>query len=391
MEAMKRIWNNRRAKDTTIQVIFLVIVLAAIAFIVNNVIVGMNRLGMSLDFSFLSRTASFDISGDKLISYSATDSYARAILVGILNTLRVAFIGIILATILGTIIGIARLSKNWLARTIAKVYVEIFRNTPLLVQMIIWYSAVFLTLPLIESEVNIGQAFFFSNRGVAIPWVDDATTATWIWGAVLLIGFIVGILIYRFKLKQQMALGQNKRPYLWFISAILIAGIASFLITMQGPFQLSIPAINENGRSYVGGFILSPSFGAILIALVMYTAAFIAEIVRAGILGVNKGQREAAYSLGLKESTALRLVIFPQAYRIIIPPMTNQYLNLTKNSSLGVAVGYPEIVTIGNITLSQSGRAVQMIIVMIACYLLFSILTSIFMNLFNKFTQLKER
>ncbi len=155
METMKRIWNNRRAKDTTIQVIFLVVVFAAIAFIVNNVIVGMNRLGMSLDFSFLSRTASFDISGDKLISYSATDSYARAILVGILNTLRVAFIGIILATVLGTIIGIARLSKNWLARTIAKVYVEIFRNTPLLVQMIIWYSAVFLTLPLIESEVTL--------------------------------------------------------------------------------------------------------------------------------------------------------------------------------------------------------------------------------------------
>lgn len=390
MEAMKRMWNNRRAKNLTLQAIFLLIVIGALIFIVNNVILGMNRLGMSLDFSFLNRTASFDISGDKLISYSATDTYARAILVGILNTLRVAFIGIILATLLGTIIGIARLSKNWLARTISKVYVEIFRNTPLLVQMIIWYSAVFLTLPLIESEVNVGGSIFFSNRGVAIPWFD-ANAATLIWGSLLSIGLVGGIFLYRFKLKQQMALGQQRRPILWLIGSLLLAALAAFLFTMQGPFQLSIPALHENGRNYVGGFILSPSFGAILIALVMYTAAFIAEIVRAGILGVNKGQREAAYSLGLKESTALRLVIFPQAYRIIIPPMTNQYLNLTKNSSLGVAVGYPEIVTIGNITLSQSGRAVQMILVMIACYLLFSILTSIFMNLFNKYTQLKER
>lgn len=390
MEPMRRLWNDKRLKAVALQVIFVVIVVSALAFIVNNVIVGMNRLGMSLDFQFLTRTASFDISGDKLISYSATDSYARAILVGIINTLRIAFLGIVLATIVGTIIGIARLSKNWLARTVSKTYVEIFRNTPLLVQIIIWYSAVFLTLPLIEAEVNLGEFLFFSNRGIAMPW-GDATGATLIWAIALVVGIVAAIWLYRLKTKQQIETGTEKHPFIWLAGTIVAAMLIAFLVTFQGPFELSIPELNANGRSYIGGFVLSPSLGALLIALVMYTSAFIAEIVRSGIMGVNKGQREAAHSLGLKESTALRLVIFPQAYRIIIPPMTNQYLNLTKNSSLAVAIGYPEIVYVGNIILSQSGRAVQMIIVMIACYLFFSLVTSLLMNLFNKYTQLVER
>ncbi|WP_054706152.1 ABC transporter permease subunit [Bacillus sp. JCM 19041] len=390
MGGIRRLWNDKRLKPIALQAVFLLIVISAIAFIVNNVLVGMNRLGMSLDFSFLNRTASFDISGDRLIAYSATDSYWRAILVGILNTLRIAFLGIILATILGTLIGIARLSKNWLSRTVSKTYVEIFRNTPLLVQIIIWYSAVFLTLPLIEAESSLGNLFYFSNRGIAMPW-GVTTGATIVWVIAALVGLVIAIVLYRLRSKQQLDTGTDKHPFLWFIGVMIIALLTAFLITFQGPLQLTIPEVNPNGRGYIGGFVLSPSLGALLIALVMYTSAFIAEIVRAGIMGVNKGQREAAYSLGLKESTALRLVIFPQAYRIIIPPMTNQYLNLTKNSSLAVAIGYPEIVYVGNIILSQSGRSVQMIIVMITCYLIFSLLTSLFMNLFNKYTQLVER
>lgn len=390
MGGIRRLWNDKRLKPIALQAVFLLIVISAIAFIVNNVLVGMNRLGMSLDFSFLNRTASFDISGDRLIAYSATDSYWRAISVGILNTLRIALLGIILATILGTLIGIARLSKNWLSRTVSKTYVEIFRNTPLLVQIIIWYSAVFLTLPLIEAESSLGNLFYFSNRGIAMPW-GGATGATIVWGIAALVGLVVAIILYKLKSKQQLESGTSKHPFLWFIGVMLVALLIAALVTLQGPLQLTIPEVNPNGRGYIGGFVLSPSLGALLIALVMYTSAFIAEIVRAGIMGVNKGQREAAYSLGLKESTALRLVIFPQAYRIIIPPMTNQYLNLTKNSSLAVAIGYPEIVYVGNIILSQSGRSVQMIIVMITCYLILSLLTSLFMNLFNKYTQLVER
>ncbi|MFA9559681.1 amino acid ABC transporter permease [Evansella sp. AB-rgal1] len=383
-------WRDKRIKPILLQLLFVIIIGIAMFYFINNALTGLKRMGLSLSYSFLNSTASFDISGDKLIEYSATDKYSRAILVGFLNTLRVAILGIIFATIIGVILGIARLSNNWLARNTSKVFVEIFRNTPLLVQMIIWYSAVFLTLPLIGDNYNFANAIFLSNRGIAIPWFKPIDI-TWIWLSFIVLGIIGAVFTWKWKIKQQVETGKRKYPSIWVFGTLLLSIIFPFVVTQSGPFTLSIPEINPNGRSFVGGFVISPSFGAVLLALVMYTSAFIAEIVRSGIMGVNKGQVEAAQSLGLKSSTMLRLVIFPQAYRIMIPPMTSQYLNLTKNSSLAVAVGYPELVSVGNTILNQSGRAIQMITIMIICYLTFSLITSLLMNIFNKYTQLVER
>ncbi|SDZ43109.1 general L-amino acid transport system permease protein [Evansella caseinilytica] len=383
-------WRSRRFKPVLLQLLFVVIAGICLFYFINNALTGLKRLGLPLDFGFLQSTASFDISGDKLIDYSATDPYSRAILVGLFNTLRVAVLGIMFATILGVILGIARLSNNWLVRNTSKVFVEIFRNTPLLVQMIIWFSAVFLMLPLIENSYVFAGTVFFSNRGIAIPWFQT-TSATWIWLVCVATAILLAITVWKWRLKLQTETGKRKYPSLWAVGVTAAAMIVPLLLTSAGPFHVTMPEVNPNGRSFAGGFVISPSFASVLIALVMYTSAFIAEIVRAGIMGVSKGQLEAAQALGLKSSTTLRLVVFPQAFRIIIPPLTSQYLNLTKNSSLAVAVGYPEIVHVGNTILNQSGRAIQMITIMIICYLTVSLLTSLFMNIFNKYTQLAER
>ncbi|MBP3041515.1 ABC transporter permease subunit [Bacillaceae bacterium Marseille-Q3522] len=378
-------WRNRKIIPVIAQIVFLVIVLIASYFFVQNIINSYRNINMVFGFDFLDGIASLPIA-ESLISYVTTDTYLRAVLVGILNTLRVAFFGIILATIVGVFVGIARLSNNWLLSKIAAVYIDIFRNTPLLVQIFIWY-VVFLQMPAIGEALKIGP-FYFSNRGSAIPWLE-AHRGTVLWLILLAVGIITAIVIYKLLTKKQEETGKRKYPLLYAALTIAVICLIAGLVTQSGPFHVTVPEID--GKNFVGGLRLSQNFFSLLIALVIYTSTYIAEIVRAGIQGVSKGQLEAAKALGFKPATALRLIIFPQAVRIIIPPLTSQYLNLTKNSSLAVAIGYQEIVSIGNTIMNQSGRNVEMILVMIMVYLIFSIVTSILMNLFNKKFQLIER
>jgi general L-amino acid transport system permease protein len=379
-------WRDKRYIPIIAQGIFIIILLSVLTFFAINYINGLAQIGRAFGFEFLDSRAGFAIT-DAIIKYTPSDGYGRALFVGIMNTLKVSFFGIILATILGFVVGIARLSPNWLTNKVASTYIEIFRNTPLLVQLFIWYFAVILPLPLIKDSVNLG-IMYVSNRGAAIPWYVS-NDGTFIWVLLFIVGLISAFFLWKVRVKQQIETGKNRRPLLWAFGAIVVSILVSFIVTGQGPVEVSLPVITES--SYAGGLELSPGFLAVLVGLVMYTATYIAEIVRAGIMAVSKGQIEAAKALGLKNTTTLRLVVLPQAIRIIIPPLTSQYLNLIKNSSLAAAVAFPEIVNIGYITLNQTGRDVEVIFIMIGVYLFFSLTTSLLMNIFNKYTQLVER
>jgi general L-amino acid transport system permease protein len=379
-------WRDKRYIPIIAQALFVVFVGSLLIFFAVNYFNGMAQMGRVFGYQFLDSRAGFAIT-DTIINYAPSDTYGRALLVGIVNTLKVSFFGLILATILGFIVGIARLSPNWLTNKVSSIYIETFRNTPLLVQLFIWYFAVILPLPLIKDSVNLG-IMYLSNRGAAIPWFISHE-GTLIWVSLFIIGLISAFFLWKMRVKQQVETGKNKRPLLWAFGTLITSLLVALIITGQGPVHISIPSIGES--SYVGGVELSPGFLAVLIGLVMYTATYIAEIVRAGIMAVSKGQIEAAKALGLKNTTTLRLVTLPQAIRIIIPPLTSQYLNLIKNSSLALAVSYLDVVGVGNITLNQTGRDVEVIFIMISVYLFFSLSTSILMNIFNKYTQLVER
>lgn len=379
-------WRDKRIIPWLLQGVFALLVVICTIFLFSNALDGLKQLGISLGFDFLRTSASFSIS-ESLIEYSPSDSYGRAFLVGILNTLRVSVIGIILASFIGFFVGIGRLTDNWLVRRITSIYIEIFRNTPLLVQISIWYYAVLLPLPKIQESVHF-LAFYFSNRGVAIPWYEK-TAGSFIWMVLMVVGIALSIFLWKYMLKKQVETGKKRYPGLWAGGTLLIMSILAYIITTDVPFTMTLPTIGE--RSFIGGYRMSPEFSAILIGLVIYTSTYIGEIIRGGILSVPKGQVEASKALGLKSSTMMRLVIFPQAIRIIIPPVTSQYLNLIKNSSLAIAVGYQEVVSIGETINNQTGRAIESITIMILVYLTFSLLTSLFMNIFNKYSQIVER
>jgi general L-amino acid transport system permease protein len=380
------IWRDKRYIPIIAQLIFVIFIVALISYFVINYVNGMAQLGKVFGFDFLSSTAGFAIT-DTFINYTPSDGYGRALIVGVSNTLKVSFFGVVIATILGFIVGIARLSKNWLVNKIASIYIELFRNTPLLVQLFIWYFAVILALPLIENSINLGF-MYIGNRGAAIPWMLS-TPGTGIWTILFIVGLVLAFAVWKVRLKQQVETGKNKHPFIWAIGTVVLTFVIAALVTGHGPFELTFPTLE--GKHYIGGLHLSANFIALLVGLIMYTATYIAEIVRAGIMAVSKGQVEAAKALGLKNTTSLRLVVLPQAIRIIIPPLTSQYLNLTKNSSLALAVGFPEIVTVGGITLNQTGRDLEVIMIMVSVYLFFSLTTSLLMNIFNKYTQLVER
>ena len=379
-------WRSKRIISILIQVVFASIVAAMFAYFIKNTIDGMEEIGIKLGFGFLTQPAGFMI-GEKIIDYSPADSYARAILVGLTNTLKVAIVGIILTTIVGVVVGVARLSSNWLVNKLAGLYVDIIRNTPLLVQIFIWYFAVFLNFPKIQESISWGGIVYFSNRGAAIPWIET-TEALWTWCIFLFVGIIASIYLWRIKTKKQIETGKEQKPTLWAMGAMLFSAAIALIVTQKPPFYLSIPVID--GSMFVGGYRVTPEFAAILIALVVYTSTYIAEIVRGGILAIHKGQTEAAKALGFKDFDILRLIIFPQAIRIIIPPITSQYLNLIKNSSLAVAIGYPDLFNVGNTILNQTGRAIEVITIILLIYLSFSLITSIIMNIFNRYYKLVE-
>jgi len=383
-------WRDERYLQIIAQVVVVSALLALGYWLTHNLLTGLEALGTPLSFKFLGLTAQFDI-GEKLIDYSRNSTYLRALTVGLLNTIKVSFLGILFASLFGIIVGIARLSKNWLVNKLATIYVETLRNIPLLVFLIFLSSSVFHKLPRVKEALTIGKYAFLSNRGIYITWLTPGQG----WGLYkwfLLIALVAGIILATIKFKEGQRTGRMPLYWLWGLG--LFAAIAAVtwgltLLMAGNPLALNVPY--KAGRNFKGGQSLSPEFMAIFVGLVIYTSAFIAEVVRAGIQSVSKGQREAATAVGLTGFQTMRLVIFPQAMRVIIPPLTSQYLNLTKNSSLAIAVGYPDLFAVGSTIINQAGRAVEVILITMGVYLTFSLLTSVFMNWYNQHTRLVER
>ncbi|HID86214.1 MAG TPA: ABC transporter permease subunit, partial [Anaerolineae bacterium] len=331
-------WRNVRVLRILSQVVFVILVALVAGMLYSNMKQGLESRGLGGGFGFLWLEAGFDIGEG--ITYDPSDSYARAFLVGVVNTLRVTAVGIVLATILGVVMGVARLSSNWLVNKIASVYIESIRNTPLLVQLFVWYFAVILKLPRVKESIVLPGSIFVSNRGVALPWpVPSDSFGSW---SPYLMGALAGaVALWIVRARGGRRMGRPPFSSLWVgIAFVGIAALGWFLAP-SSPLVLDVPALR--GLNYQGGLTLTPEFTALLVGLVVYTGAFIAEVVRAGIQAVPRGQIEAARAVGLNEMQTLRLVIFPQALRIIVPPLTSQYLNLAKNSSLAIAIGFPDL------------------------------------------------
>jgi general L-amino acid transport system permease protein len=378
---------NPKIRGLAYQAVLCAVIVFLVWSAIHNAAENLARAKIATGFGFWEGTAGFDIS-QTLIDYSTTSTYGRAFWVGLINTLVVAGLGIVLATILGFLIGIARLSKNWLVARMAGFYVEIIRNIPLLLQLLFWYNAVLKALPAMRESLTIPGGGFLNNRGLFLPQPVFQPGSGW----VLIAGALgaVGAIVYRTWARRRQMLTGQQAPVLW-VSLGLVIGLPLAVLALSGfPIAFNYP---EAGRFNIrGGIEVLPEFMALLFGLVIYTAAFIAEVVRAGIGAVARGQTEAAYSLGLRPGQTLRLVVIPQAMRVIIPPLTSQYLNLTKNSTLAVAIGYPDLVQIfAGTVLNQTGQAVEVIVITMAVYLTISLVTSGLMNLYNRRMALVER
>jgi len=372
--------------------VYQVVLCAAVAFLIyaaaSNAIENLRRAHIASGFGFWYDPAGFDIS-QTLIPYSSQAStYGRAFWVGLLNTLLVAGLGIVFATVLGFTIGIARLSKNWLLSKFATGYVEIIRNIPLLLQLLFWYNAVLKALPETRDSIAIPGGAFLNNRGLFLPspvFLHDFDAVV----VALIAGAIAALAYYLWARKRQERTGR-RAPVFW-VTLVLLVGLPLAVFALRGfPLTFDYP---QAGRFNInGGVEALPEFAALLFGLSVYTAAFIAEVVRAGIMAVSRGQTEAAYSLGLKPGPTLRLIVVPQAMRVILPPLTSQYLNLTKNSTLAVAIGYPDLVQIFTGTvLNQTGQAVEVVAITMLVYLTISLVTSFLMNIYNRRVALVER
>lgn len=379
-------WNDRNVRAVVYQALALAAVAAGVWYFVDNTLENLARLGLASGFGFMDREAAFPI-GESLIDYTPADSYARALLVGIINTLYVSAIGVVFATIIGTLIGIARLSRNWLVAKLASIYVEVVRNTPLLLQLFFWYMIFLELLPSARQALQPLPDVFLSNRGMRFP-VPAAAEGWTLLLAGAVIGVVGAVVLSNWARRRQEATG---RPFPVLSASLgLIFGMAAIGWLVGGaPTALDRPALR--GFNFSGGVEVSPEFVALLLGLVIYTAGFVAEIVRGGILAISHGQTEAASALGLKRGMVLRLVILPQALRVIIPPMTSQYLNLTKNSSLAVAIGFPDLVHLANTAINQTGQAIEGIAIIMAVYLTISLSISLFMNWYNRRVALVER
>jgi general L-amino acid transport system permease protein len=379
-------WRDARLRGIALQIVFVAAIVALIGFLAYNTIVNLRRSSIASGFGFLDREAAFGI-GESLIAYSPADSYARAFLVGLTNTLYVSAIGIVLATIVGTVIGLARLSSNWLVRKLAQVYVETFRNIPILLQLLFWWGLLRQIAPGPREAWQLLPGVLVSNRGIMFPVPFEDPAHGWMLIALVL-GAIATWGVSRWARARQANTGQQF-PTGW-IGLALMLGLPVIVFLLAGaPLKLDWPVLR--GFNFAGGAGVSPEFAALLIGLVIYTGSFIAEIVRAGILAVSWGQSEAAMALGLKPGQRMRLIVLPQALRVIVPPMTSEYLSLTKNSSLAVAIGYPDLVSIANTTINQTGQAVEGIAMIMAVYLVISLVISLFMNLYNRAVALVER
>ncbi len=379
-------WYDPGKRSILYQVVTLCMVAMLGYYLISNTLANLERQSIATGFSFMEREASFEI-GEKLISYSAADTYGRALVVGALNTLLVSFIGIVLTVILGTIIGVARLSSNWLVSKLAAIYIEVFQDIPVLLQLFFWYVFFYEMLPSPRQALRLIEGVFLCNRGLIFT-VPTAHRAFTYMAVALLIAVIIICLMLRWARQRQ---AQTGKPFpIVKASTGLVVGLPVLAWWLGGaPTEMSVPVLK--GFNFKGGMSVSPEFTALLLGLVLYTAAFVAEVVRAGIQSVSKGQTEAAKAIGLRPGRVLNLVILPQALRVIIPPLTSQMLNLTKNSSLAVAIGYPDFVSVAGTTINQTGQAIEGVMLIMAVYLIFSLSTSAFMNWYNKKMKLVER
>lgn len=385
--ARVRPWRDPRVRALVLQALVLALIVGGFAYIVHNTLHNLEQRGIGTGFDFLSSEAGFGIV-QTLIPYDETYSFGRTFIVGLLNTLLVSALGIAVATLLGFLIGVARLSSNWLVARMAAAYIEIFRNIPLLLQIFFWYFAVLRALPAPRQSLALGDWAFLNIRGLYLPSPAPQPGA-WMLLAALVAAVLAVILIAHWARRRRAATGRSFHTV--YVSLALLIGLPliAFFIADR-PLSWELPELR--GFNFRGGITLIPELMALVVALSIYTAAFIAEIVRAGILSVNQGQTEAAYALGLRPGLTLRLVIIPQAMRVIIPPLTSQYLNLTKNSSLATAIGYPDLVSVfAGTTLNQTGQAVEVIAMTMAVYLTISLLISMFMNWYNRRVALVER
>ena len=375
-----------RVRAWLFQIVTVALVVFLGWYLFNNTQTNLQHRGITSGFDFLERSAGFGIA-QHLIDYTESDSYARVFVIGLLNTLLVSAIGVVLATILGFIVGIARLSPNWMINKLATVYVEVFRNIPPLLQILFWYFAVFLTMPGPRNSHSFGDIFYMSSRGLNMP-AAIGTDAFWPFVFSVVLALVAIVLMVRWANKRFEDTGVPFHKF-WAGLALLLVIPGLCVLMFGSPVHWEMPQLK--GFNFVGGWVLIPELLALTIALTVYTAAFIAEIVRSGISSVSLGQHEAAASLGLSKRQSMRLVVLPQALRVIIPPLTSQYLNLTKNSSLAVAIGYPDLVYTGGTVLNQTGQAVEVVAITMAVYLTISLVTSLFMNIYNKRMALVER
>jgi len=385
-KALSLSWSDPRFRNIVWQVVVLGVVAAITWYLVQNTSRNLAARRIATGFGFLGRTAGIPI-GEALIDYDpSVNTYGRALTIGLLNTLKVAVVGVVLATILGTVVGVARLSKNWLIARLSAVYVEVIRDIPVLLQLLFWYTAL-QGLPVPRNSFHPLPGVFLSNRGIKVPLVEWSPPFWWALAALVL-GFIATVTWSRTATRNQEATGV--RPKVWPAALVFLVGFPVLVWGALGaPFAVEMPELR--GFNFVGGLTLSPEYGALTLGLVIYTSSYIAEIVRSGILAVPTGQWEAAAALGLRNSTVLRQIVLPQAMRVIIPPMTSQYLNLTKNSSLAVAIGYQDVVSIDMTTLNQTGQAIEGIAAVMLIYLVISLSISLLMNWYNARIALVER
>lgn len=380
-------WTNPRTRAIAYQVAAAALVGVAIWFFASTARANLERQHIATGFAFLDHTAGFGVI-QSLIPYTEESSYGRAFLVGLLNTLSVAIVGTVLATLIGFVVGIARLSPNWLVAKLAGAYIETLRNVPLLLQLFFWYFAILRPLPGPRQSLTLLPGVHLSNRGIVLPGVE-ATSVTFAFVAALAIALVAAFALRRWARARQLASGKSFPAAR--VNIVIIILLPAFVWALAGnPFTLR-PA-TFGAFDFIGGMRLLPEFVALVLGLSLYTAAFIAEIVRAGIQSVSRGQTEAAHALGLTPAWTLRLVVIPQALRVVIPPLTSQILNLTKNSSLAVAIAYPDLVSVfAGTVLNQTGQAIEVIAITMAVYLALSLATSFAMNLYNARVAIVER
>lgn len=379
-------WLDPKKRAVIFQLLSVGVVGLIVWFLASNTVANLQKQSIATGFGFLKKEAAFEI-GESLIPYSAANTYSRALFVGALNTIKVAFVGIVVTLILGTVIGVARLSTNWLVAKLSAIYIEVMQDLPVLLQLVFWYAIFYESLPPPSEALCPGAGIYLCKRGVAFT-VPEAHPAH----VYLLIAFLLGCVAAYFT--RRWARRRQERTGRYFpvfrVSLALVIGLPLIVWLAAGsPMKMDAPRLT--GFNFEGGLTVSPEFMALLLGLVLYTSAFVAEVVRAGIQSVSKGQKEAALSIGLRPTLVLNLVILPQALRVIVPPLTSQMLNLTKNSSLAVAIGYPDFVSVANTTINQTGQSIEGVALIMAVYLVFSLSTSAFMNWYNKRVALVER